>query len=1046
VQPSGRPATSARKTDGIRSASHISATNERGSTSMLPWRCNPRVVTTETRRAPDTHDDRTSLQERKTMTARFKLTRVSALALSLTLAAPAFAQGAANVPSRTPQRGQTPADAPEPLQTGGASGRTGGDTNADRSVADIVVTGTRIVRSGFTTPTPLTVIGADVLQQRAANNIGEVLTQLPSFRATTSPTTSTVFGNSAYYADLRGLGPQRTLVLVDGRRFVPTSATGLVDLNLIPSIMVQRSEVVTGGASAAWGSDAVAGVLNLILKNNLDGIQAEAQRGISERGDDSNYKLALVAGTSFGGDRGHILVGGEYVDERGTGSLYTREWFKERHYLINANYAANGLPAFIWGNNVEHSSMTGGGLITGARQGSGPLVTTTPLYGTAFGAGGTPYQFQFGSLIAGQEMFGTGNYGFGPFMNTYFKLPVERYAGMGHIDYELGDAVTLFVEGSYAQSLGDFYGQPTKNQGFGAVNTGAQSPLTAFRENPFLPTSITSLMDAGGFTSLQLGRVNQDIGGVYGTRRSRTARGVAGANGTLGGSWTWDGYATYGVNKNREITNAQRIEANWRRAIDVVANPLGGAPICRDLLSTNPAIRTTAAGCVPYNIFGTDTASPAALAYVSGSSQLDQKTTQTAAAINVHGDLFSTWAGPVSVAAGVEYRRETIRATSDPLSRARAFSSRNPQPIAGRFNVKEVYGEVVVPLLRDFAVAKSLDLNGAVRLTDYSTSGSVTTWKAGATWELNDSIKLRGTYSRDIRAPNLTELFTPASSTIAILIDPFRQEQAVPNVFNTGNQSLRPEIGKTLTGGLVLQPSFIPQLQLSFDYYKIKLDGLIATTTPAVIVQRCFSGAQEFCSLISRGPAPSGSQFGTISAIQSPFLNLNRFDTRGLDIEASYRLPLDEVSPSLPGTLGLRFLGTYVWDYRRTDSAGSIDRSGQNLNFQDTGLIDFQATGIVSYDLGGFSGSVLLRYLNGGKLDAGAVPGTATGNNINHIDAALFTNLSLAYTVAASDRSKIQLFGYVSNLFDKAPPFPANEGLYYDVIGRAYRAGVRFTY
>jgi len=966
-----------------------------------------------------------------------KIVPVSALAL--TLAAPAIAQ---NSPANaTPSVGKA-----ERTQIGGASAREDGDANAAASVTDIVVTGTRIVRSGFTAPTPLTVIGADLLQQRAANNIGEVLTQLPSFRATTSPTTSTVFGNSAFYADLRGLGAQRTLVLVDGRRFVPTSGTGLVDLNLIPSIMIQRSEVVTGGASAAWGSDAVAGVLNLILKNKLDGVEAEAQRGISELGDDANYKLALVAGTRFGGDRGHVLLGGEYVDENGAGSLYTRKWFNERHYLINANFATNGLPAFIWGNNVEHASMTGGGLITGARRATGPLVTATPLYGTAFGAGGTPYPFQFGSLIAGQEMFGTGNYGFGPFMNTFLKLPVERYAGMGHVDYEIGDAVTLFVEGSYAQSLGGFYGQPTKNQGFGAVNTGAQSPLTAFRDNPFLPASITTLMDAGGFTSLQIGRVNQDIGGVFGTRRSRTARGVAGANGNIGGGWTWDSYVTYGVNKYREITNAQRIEANWRRAIDVVANPAGGAPVCRDLLSTSAAIRTAAAGCAPYNIFGTDTASPAALAYVSGTSQLDQKTTQLAAALNLHGDLFSTWAGPVSVAAGVEYRRETIRATSDPLSRARAFSSRNPQPIAGRFNVKEVYGEVVVPLLRDTAVAKSLDLNGAVRLTDYSTSGRVTTWKAGATWELNDSIKLRGTYSRDIRAPNLTELFTPASSTIAILIDPFRQEQAVPNVFSAGNQNLAAEIGKTLTGGLVLQPSFIPRLQLSFDYYKIKLNGLIATTTPAVIVQRCFSGAQEFCSLITRGPAPSGSTLGTISAIQSPFLNLNRFDTSGLDIEASYRLPLDEVSPALPGTLGLRFLGTYVWDYRRTDSAGSIDRSGKNLNFQDTGLIDFQATGIASYDVGGFSGSVLLRYLNGGKLDAGAIPGTATSNNINHIDAALFTNLSLSYTIATGGRAKMQLFGYVSNVFDKAPPFPANEGLYYDVIGRAYRAGVRFSY
>ncbi|HWL48055.1 MAG TPA: TonB-dependent receptor, partial [Sphingomonadaceae bacterium] len=600
----------------------------------------------------------------------------------------------------------------------------------------------------------------------------------------------------------------------------------------------------------------------------------------------------------------------------------------------------------------------------------------------------------------------------------------------------------------FAQSLGRFYGQPTKNQGYGSVNASAQSPLVIYRENPFLPAAVAALMDEGGFTSLQMGRVNQDIGGINGTRRSRTFRIVGGLKGDLGAGWNWDGYVEYGQNKYRELTNSQRIEANWRRATDVITDPATGAPACRALLSDDAAVRAAAAGCVPYDLFGTDTASAQALDYVSGSSFLRQKTSQLAAALNLRGEPFSTWGGPVSLAAGVEYRREKLAATSDALSQARAFSSRNPQPIAGDFNVKEAYLELVVPLLRDAPFARSIDLNGAVRYADYSRSGSATTWKGGITWDINDSLRLRGTYSRDIRAPNLTELFTPASSGIAILIDPFLEEQAVPTVYSTGNPDLRPEVGKTLSAGVVIQPSFIPRLQFSVDYYRIKLAGMIATSTPVVIVQRCYEGAQEFCDLITRGPAAPGAALGTISQIQSPYLNLNHFDTWGLDFELSYRLPLDLFGPDAPGSLGLRALGTYVGEYRRTDSAGSIDRAGQLINYQDTGLADFQGTAIVSYDVGKFSTALIFRYITGGVIDANAIPDTGTSNNINHVNSALFTNLSMSYTVGdrRPGEKSLQFFGYISNLFDKAPPYPATEGLYYDVIGRAYRLGVRLTY
>lgn len=901
---------------------------------------------------------------------------------------------------------------------------------------DIVVTGSRIVRSGYSAPTPLSVISSEDLERRAAISIGSVLQETPSFRPSQNPTAARTFTNSGYYADLRGLGANRTLVLVDGRRFVPTSSVGTVDLNMVPTMMVERSEIVTGGASAAWGSDAVAGVVNVIVKKDLEGLIGEAQAGISEVGDGFNSKLSIAGGTSFADGAGHVMLGVEHTYDEGIGDNYTRDWGREEWWFVqNPNFATNGQPATIWTKNVHYSSQTPGG-----------LIATGPLRGTAYAADGTPYQFGFGEVY-GDDQIGGDGYGISSWTGVNIRQPIDRLVVMGRASYDLG-STRLFAEGNYAKIHWKVPSIGTRNFGTQTPSSSAFSSIVVRTDNPFIPAETRAALAAlpVPITSFQMGRFGTENFQQITTKDNETVRGVIGAEGEVG-AFKWDTYAQYGHNIFQRGVVGQRVEANWRRAIDVTTITQGGiaVPVCRDLLSANPTVRAAAAGCVPYDIFGTQAATDAAKAYVTGLSWQRQKTSQAAFAFNVQTSPFDLWAGPVSLATGFEYRRETLRNRSSPLERVRAFSSANTAWVDGKFNVKEAYLETLVPLLRDVPLAKSVELNAAVRFADYSTSGNVVTWKVGATWEVSDELRFRATRSRDVRAPNLTELFTPATTSNARVIDPFLNTAYTVRTFSTGNTGLDVEKADTLTAGVVYQPSWAPRLQASLDYYSIDIGGVISTSAAQVILDSCFAGRADLCRLVSRPTAT-----GNAVQIDTPYLNLNRFKTSGMDFELSYRLPLSDIS-TLPGQLGLRVLGTYVWDFTLTDSSGSIDRSGQNptpVTGATTGVADLLVNTTLSYDTDDFGVSLQARYINSGKINNAAVPGTATSLNINKIPSRTYFNLGGRWTLAENreTKRKVELFFAVDNLLDKDPPFPSFDGIYYDLVGRSYRGGVRFRY
>jgi outer membrane receptor protein involved in Fe transport len=909
-------------------------------------------------------------------------------------------------------------------------------TSADTAPpGEILVTASRVRSSGFTAPTPLTVLGQDEIAAVAPTQVQDVLSLVPSFRTTGQPASATT------YANLRGIGAQRTLVLVDGRRHVPTFSDGTVDLGVIPTILLQRTEVVTGGASASWGSDAVAGVINLILKDDLEGIEGTVQGGVSRYSDAENYMVSLAGGTHFAGGRGHILVGGEYSKDKGIRGLQrphvSRPW-AGRGSVGNSAFATNGQPGTIYHPDVRRADVSHGG-----------LITSGPLRGLQFNPDGTTSQFGFGEVYGNNMIGGTDNFADAPTPGGDLKFPFERYSVMGRAKYDLTDGLSVFAEGTFASVISSGLAQPARNNGAvtgnpACTSTNLVSALGSIQvpiSNPFLPAAVRQQMQDAGISCFNMGRVFYDPGmGEFTVRDGSPAiyRGVVGVEGELGGSWRWDAYYQYGRNRFEQRRFGNIDVAAFRRAIDAVDSG-GGNIVCRvnaDGVSTNDD-----PNCRPFNLFGSGSPSAEAIDYVAGTSEFDMVTKQQVVAASLSGDLFDLWAGPVGAAFGAEYRKESIDAVADPISERNGWHSSNRKAITGEYNVKEVFGELVLPVIRDVPLFHSLDLNVAARYTDYSSSGGVTTWKAGATWDISSELRVRGTRSRDIRAGNLGELFTPTAVLVTNVRDP-RSSAVLPVPVTTrGNRSLAPERADTLTAGVVYQPDWIAGLRLAVDYYDIKIDGQIGSLAADDILRQCFlDNITVFCDAVTTGAG------GQITGVVRQFENLDRFETSGIDFEASYSTALDRLFSGADGDLQLRLLANYTHELATTAaiSGTTDDIAGQ---FGDPHWTVF---GTVRYQGERFGTVLDLRWYEGGAINNQLVEGEISrdGVNINRVKPTVFTNVTLDYDFSPQKDDSLHMFFRVSNLFNTYPPFPiTGEGRsLYDPTGRSYKLGIRFKY
>ncbi|BCW90841.1 Vitamin B12 transporter BtuB [Alphaproteobacteria bacterium SO-S41] len=883
---------------------------------------------------------------------------------------------------------------------------------------EVVVTGTRVVRNGYNAPTPTTVVTSETLQRRAPGNIADVLSTLPVFKAsaTTGTGGSGVAGNAGQsFVNLRGLGANRSLVLFNGERTVPSTAIGTVDVAIFPSLLMKRVDVVTGGASAAWGSDAVAGVVNLVLDTDYHGYKGEIQGGVSSRGDNRSGKIGLAAGGDLT-DNFHYLLSGEYYQSEGVDPRQ-RPWTQSPSMDLIPNpafVAGNGQPQFLLLPNVYYLATLGGVIVSG------------PLRGTQFGPGGTPAPYTFCEIVTSSQqacVTPRANQSSAPYV-AFTAAPQIIGNVYGRLTYDLTDDLKIHADGLYGYSSTFVYSSEPSSltQGF----------YTIQQDNAYLPASVRTAMTNAGITSFQLGRTSADIGPAVVRRKNTTQRYTIGIDGTVFGDWTLKAYYEYGKNRDDFRIDNNVVRANWTAAIDAVINPATGAVVCRSSL-TSPAN-----GCQPLNLFGVGSPSTSAIAYVMGSSQAQLIVEQQVAAFSLSGEPFETWAGPVSVAFGGEYREESAVQTVDSRSQQRLFVLGNPQPLSGKYNVAEGFVETVIPLARDTSWADSLDLNAAVRFTNYSTSGSVVTWKVGLTYEPTSEFKIRATRSRDIRAPNVLELFSGVAQTTAILIDPLTNTTAVTQSFTAGNPDLKPEEADTTAAGIVYTPDWAPGFSVSVDYYNIEVRDAISTLTFQDIINRCYQGSADLCGLITRNGA------GVITNVTAPYLNLQSLKTSGVDIEASYRFDLDQLNSDWSGDLQLRLLASHIADYKQSDGVTTLDRTGSLFWAQPDWTWDL--TGI--YTDGPLSVMLNAQYISGGAYDnfyAGRI-------NDNSVESNTVVNGNIQYTMDDTFANTATLYLSVSNIFDTPPPAEFHFGgsqignMNYDRVGRSFKLGLRFDY
>jgi outer membrane receptor protein involved in Fe transport len=914
---------------------------------------------------------------------------------------------------------------------------------------EIVVTGSRLARSGFTAPTPVTSLSGAELQRNGDTNVATALNRLPAFRPQNTPLTqgfTQTGGMAVQLLDLRGLGAVRTLVLIDGRRSSPTTTQGTFDLSFVPSNMVSRAEVVTGGASAAYGSDAVAGVVNLILDNKFSGAKAQAQYGLSRMGENKEIQASAAIGSDIFDGKGHVVVAGEFVRNRGMGDCFQRKWCSPDgvsfiYSIQNTTPGLNGVPANVIAP-LKNANMN----LTG-------LISNTALRGTTFNADGsvraTPWTYgQLATPTAISAIGGEGEYYFT--QGLLMAPPVQRFTLYENLNYDFSPSLSGYVNASYGQVNASGNTAPGLDSG----------SLVIRRDNAFLPAAIATRMDQLGLTSFNMGRVTREAG-VAKTRAKRSNMRLAtGLEGKIGGSWAWDAYYQYGRTDSDQNTVNNRITANFTRAIDSVRNAAGQA-VCRSTL-TDPTN-----GCAPLNPFGSNNISAAALAYTFGTAVQSYKFIQHVGAANIHGDLFELPGGPVSIASGVEWRRDTALGVGDPISSASGFFTNNTATINGHIETLEGYGEAVAPVLKDVAFFNLLELNGAVRRTHYTRGNIInanstvnaTTWKLGAVWEPVDFLRFRATRSRDIRAPNQVELFGGLAASGILTVDtkaPGGTNSAVTPTFTGGSPSLAPEKANTTTFGAVLKPRaglFGGTLRLSGDYYKIDLKGAIAQLGGQLIVNRCNAGDASFCALVTRDPTT-----GFITRILNQNLNLNSLKTRGIDIELNYRMPLSNLSASVPGAIDLRVLANHALELSTTDLSGfKVDRAGQNgwPPGQLSGVPDWTVDADLTYSVGSFSITGQMHFLTGGKYDvtligpedSGYSPSLPNSISLNRMASRTYFNLAGSYDITKN----VEIFGSVRNVFNVKPPIgPSSVNdtnpVLYDIVGQDFRFGARVKF
>jgi iron complex outermembrane recepter protein len=1002
------------------------------------------------------------------------------------------------------------------LLAGAAVALATGAANAqEQTVETVVVTGSLIQRSAGDMPTPTVVLSSEAIQKTGMPNLSGVLAQLPQIQNSSgagdlTPVNSNFLtsGFGVWNVDLRNLGSSRTLVLVNGRRQVTGSPTGSsVDLNTVPTSLVDHVDVITGGASAAYGSDAVAGVVNIVLKKDFEGVAVNYQNGISSRGDGSETYGTVTLGGNFANDRGNITLSVSYDH---TGAVMS----KDRDITSTDTTWVPGLIQYT-GTHVgpfERAALGYAAAYSSYGVGGRFRLASAPNYAGQIVGGGSSYN-------PDGSVFNTALNGYDRNPQRYIQVPVSRkvIAETGH--YDLTNWLTFFLETTYALTTSSQQMEPypgTSEDGLSAPVSAGGTGVLIPRNNPFIPTSApagatslaTRLANTPSSPGLFYYRRFLDLGPRTGSVDRNLAKVTFGFDGTLPiKDWKWTAYYEWGRTEESQFSGGYYDKIKMQNALIArtptageVAPAGGGGFVCADPVAQ-------AAGCVPINLFGAGSITPQAASYVGSLVTLQDHQTEQVANFEASGSLFDMPAGAVKLALGGEYRREEAQFEPDAASQAGTVAGNKVPATVGAFQVTEVFAEGMIPLLKDKAFAKYLEIDGAVRWAHYSTAGDATSWNYRAVWQPTDDLKFRATESSATRAPNIAELFSPAAQTFPgigttadlcrnpaagapmvagncaanfALLGPYVPgERTYPSYsqtigqaaaqgvggYSAGNPNLKPETASTFTAGIVYTPSWLHSFQATVDFYDIRVKNYIGGLSGSSTIDACYQSTQPFasnfwCQQILR---QHDSVLGPIiKQINFPTVNLGSIKTNGIDTEIGYAFDMAELDPGLEKAgawsflLDVNYINAFSTDPGQ-EGVAAIPSGGT------VGTPHFRGKLKTTYSLDPVTVTLSSRYIGGAIVDRTLldpvynadqlITGYAGANSRigNKVNSTWYFDLNVSYALS----EKTEIYAGANNLFDNRPPeiYPGagyddtgtgTAADVYDPIGMYLYAGVNF--
>ncbi len=903
--------------------------------------------------------------------------------------------------------------------TAGA-GNSGAGVPAAGTAQDVIVTGSRLRTSNLTSEAPVTVVTARQIEQSSAQTVEDVLRKIPSIGSEGNFSTTNNGGNGSSCIDLRGLGITRTLVLVDGRRFIRTGyglGNDCVDLDTIPLGLIDRIEILKDGASSTYGADAVAGVINIVMKKNFVGTQINLGGNITASGDDLQGDISGTTGFDFAQGRGNVAVSGRYLD-RGPVRQKDRDW---------ANPVVNG------DNGLGNPYTLGSGFAPGGRYTSADgTITSQTVRNGAFVPFTRADRYNFGQdqYISSSEKQG-------------------NFAGNAH--YDINEHITAYVSAYYTHksTQTQLAGQPIT----GAVNTPQQFDIP--QGNPYAEA---------------LG-VNSEIFGMrrvsdWGTRdynvRADTWQITGGFKGNVTGNWDYDAYYTYG---HAKTTLNYTSQVNFNR-LEQEMGFQGTDPNNLDTGIYNPAVCNPAAGCLLANPFGNGSFSRAAINYASFTSTAQSITQlRDLGATITNNKVLQLPYGPLGLAFGMEHRGEQGAYHPDPTIQSGASTANFELPTGGGFNVTEVFGELSIPILKNLFMAKDLSADVSGRWSDYNTFGSVYTWRAGLNWTPVRDVRFRANLGTATREPAIQEAFGGATGSFNTANDPcaqtasygalagivaancarrgagpgFQQASSQINTLVGGNPALNPETSRTYTIGTVLTPRWIRNLSATVDYFHTSINNSISQTSTQYVLDQCYTSNNLSSPFCANAGNRNGS--GQVSGVQALYQNLGVTRTNGIDFDVNYLIHLGgghnlAISNEMVDTIGyteqLVNGGPFINLKGRASTANTVYAAGYPV-------IRDNVTG--TYSKGGFSFSWTARYIDKLTYNDGSSDYKSPAHRYTVSNEVFFHDI-----VATYNWRKVQLVAGIDNLFDRTPPFAYSDGV--NTLPNVYGADIfgRFFY